>query len=149
MTEAALGVRAPEPAAAEALFNRVLPADHLSVRGALTDLHARLSPHVSADVMGRLELVLAEVMNNIVRHGADAARRARDKRDADHHSCPLAWSPAGTASSCTVATVSVMVAMTSSRCSGSGTMVATTTTDKSGSSYQSVKIAPRPGATSV
>lgn len=75
MTEAALGVRAPEPAAAEALFNRVLPADHLSVRRALTDLHARLSPHVSADVMGRLELVLAEVMNNIVRHGADAARR--------------------------------------------------------------------------
>src|SRR4029077_8905344 len=36
-------------------------------------------------------------------------------------------------SSCTLATVCVMVAMTSSRCSGLGTMVATTTTDTMGS----------------
>lgn len=46
MTEAALGAREPRHAAAEALFNRVLPADQISVRRALTDMHARLSPHV-------------------------------------------------------------------------------------------------------
>ncbi|MBV0892733.1 ATP-binding protein [Paracoccus sp. Z118] len=66
-----------QTAGAQALFHRVLPADRMSVRQTLTDLNARLSPHVSADVMGRVELVLAEVMNNIVLHGAEDAAAFR------------------------------------------------------------------------
>ena len=80
MTETARGAFAPDPLPAQALFNRVLPADQMSVRQTLTDMHARLAPHVSADVLGRLELVLAEVMNNIVLHGTGT--RAGHGRDA-------------------------------------------------------------------
>lgn len=52
------------------LFNRVLPADPLSVRQLLVDLGQRLGPNLPPDAMGRVELVLAEIMNNIVNHGA-------------------------------------------------------------------------------
>ncbi|WP_299357989.1 ATP-binding protein [uncultured Paracoccus sp.] len=60
-------VRQPDPVLP--LFNRILPAEQMAVRDTLTDLNARLAPHVHPDVLGRLELVLAEVMNNIVLHG--------------------------------------------------------------------------------
>lgn len=50
-------------------FHRVLRADPLSVRHALTDLCRKLGPFCPADAVGRLELVLAEVLNNIVEHG--------------------------------------------------------------------------------
>ena len=52
------------------MFHRVLHADPLDVRQALTDLRTRFAPAVSADTMGRLELVLAEVMNNVAEHAA-------------------------------------------------------------------------------
>lgn len=50
------------------MFHRVLQADPHDVRQALKDLRARFAPRISADTMGRLELVLAEVMNNVVEH---------------------------------------------------------------------------------
>ncbi|VDS08239.1 hypothetical protein PARHAE_01422 [Paracoccus haematequi] len=50
------------------MFHRVLQADPNDVRQALKDLRARFAPQLSADTMGRLELVLAEVMNNVVEH---------------------------------------------------------------------------------
>lgn len=54
-------------------FHRVLRADPVSVRGTLMDLCRSFGPDVPADALGRLELVLAEVLNNIVRHGAGGA----------------------------------------------------------------------------
>lgn len=59
----------PRPIArTQPMFHRVLRADPLEVRQALRDLRARFAPAVSADAMGRLELVLAEVMNNVAEH---------------------------------------------------------------------------------
>ncbi|WP_242626512.1 ATP-binding protein [Paracoccus sediminis] len=55
------------------MFHRVLQADSHDVRRTLTDLHSRFSSQISADAMGRLELVLAEVMNNVTEHACDAA----------------------------------------------------------------------------
>ena len=52
------------------MFHRVLQADPHDVRQALTDLRARFAPSVNDDAMGRLELVLAEVMNNVAEHAA-------------------------------------------------------------------------------
>lgn len=50
-------------------FHRVLPADPLSVRRTLTDLSQHLRRACPEDARARLELVLAEVLNNIVEHG--------------------------------------------------------------------------------
>ena len=61
----------PRPIArTQPMFHRVLRADPFEVRQALRDLRARFAPAVSADAMGRLELVLAEVMNNVAEHSA-------------------------------------------------------------------------------
>ena len=54
------------------MFHRVLQAEPHDVRRTLKDLRTRFASQVSADAMGRLELVLAEVMNNVVEH-ADLA----------------------------------------------------------------------------
>lgn len=61
----------PRPVArTQPMFHRVLRADPHNVRQALIDLHARFAAVVDADAMGRLELVLAEVMNNVAEHAA-------------------------------------------------------------------------------
>ena len=52
------------------MFHRVLQADPDTVRQTLQDLRTRFAPQVSADAMGRLELVLAEVMNNVAEHAS-------------------------------------------------------------------------------
>ena len=52
------------------LFHRVLQAGPDDVRQALKDLRARFGPQVNPDAMGRLELVLAEVMNNVAEHAS-------------------------------------------------------------------------------
>lgn len=57
-------------------FHRVLRADPLSVRHTLAELCRRLGPACPADALGRLELVLAEVLNNIVEHGIGISREA-------------------------------------------------------------------------
>jgi len=55
-------------AAPGADLHLVLQADFLSVRHVLRVVRARLGSTLSASAAGNLELVLAEVMNNIVRH---------------------------------------------------------------------------------
>lgn len=52
------------------MFNRVLAARPPAVREALGDIRRRFAPEVAEDALGRLELVLAEVMNNVARHGS-------------------------------------------------------------------------------
>ncbi len=55
----------PEPQ----IFYHSFPADPLSVRTALRAALARFLRQVSPEEAGTLELVLAEVLNNIVEHG--------------------------------------------------------------------------------
>lgn len=50
------------------IFHLVFNADALSVRAALRSAVARFIRQISTDEAGTLELVLAEVMNNIVEH---------------------------------------------------------------------------------
>lgn len=50
------------------IFNLTFNADPLSVRAALRSAIARFMRQISEDEAGTLELVLAEVMNNIVEH---------------------------------------------------------------------------------
>jgi serine/threonine-protein kinase RsbW len=50
------------------MFNISIEADPLSVRAALRSAIARFIRQISEDEAGTLELVLAEVMNNIVEH---------------------------------------------------------------------------------
>lgn len=52
-----------------AVFTRSFRADADAVRDTLITLGARLQPHVTTDLMGRSELVLAELLNNIAQHG--------------------------------------------------------------------------------
>lgn len=63
--------RAP-PMPDYAIFHRVLAADDTSVRAALVAMRQRLDRCIHADALDRAELVLAEVMTNIVRHGDHA-----------------------------------------------------------------------------
>lgn len=55
-----------------AMFHRVMDATLMNVRRALADLRARFEGRVDPDALGRLELVLAEVLNNITLHGTPA-----------------------------------------------------------------------------
>ena len=59
------------------MFHRVFEAELNNVRTVLNDIRKRFSGDVSDDTMGRLELVLAEVMNNVAKHGG-AVASARD-----------------------------------------------------------------------
>lgn len=59
----------------EPLFHRWFQARPLAVRDALLRLRQRFQGQVCDDMLGRAELVLAEVMNNIAEHGgADPSR---------------------------------------------------------------------------
>lgn len=51
------------------MFHRVLRAHPLIVRDTLADIRRRFLADVGEDTLGRLELVLAEVMNNVAEHG--------------------------------------------------------------------------------
>ncbi len=51
------------------MFHRVLRAEPLEVRRALVSIGARFVDVLDPERLGRLELVLAEVLNNIVEHG--------------------------------------------------------------------------------
>lgn len=59
-----------EPPNAPRMFHRVMDATLVNVRRALEDLRARFNGGAEADALDRLELVLAEVLNNITLHGA-------------------------------------------------------------------------------
>ena len=53
------------------VFTRSFAAAALTVREVLIEMNDRLSPHVTADLMGRAELALAELLNNVALHGRD------------------------------------------------------------------------------
>lgn len=61
-----LNQRYPQP-----MFHRVLRARPMIVRDTLADIRRRFAAEIDADALGRLELVLAEVMNNVTEHGPD------------------------------------------------------------------------------
>lgn len=58
------------------IFHRIFRADPMTVRDALWFLRERFDGSARADVISKLELALAEVLNNICEHGshADAER---------------------------------------------------------------------------
>jgi serine/threonine-protein kinase RsbW len=53
------------------MFHRVLYADPMVVRDTLTDMRDRFALDVCDDTLGRLELVMAELMNNVAEHAPD------------------------------------------------------------------------------
>lgn len=58
------------------MFHRIFRADPITVRNALNYLRERFEGTAEAEVISRLELALAEVLNNICEHGArDDAQR--------------------------------------------------------------------------
>lgn len=52
------------------MFHRILTADPDTVRATLVALRVRFRDEVTADALGRLELVLAEVLNNVAKHAS-------------------------------------------------------------------------------
>lgn len=54
------------------MFHRIFAAHPLTVQQALIDLRARFIGAVPADAVDRMELAMAEVLNNIVQHGQRA-----------------------------------------------------------------------------
>ncbi|MFN3527018.1 MAG: ATP-binding protein [Paracoccus sp. (in: a-proteobacteria)] len=63
------------------MFHRILGADPATVRDTLAAVRDRFRQEVSDDTLGRLELVLAEVMNNIAEHAAVTCAEPRCKGD--------------------------------------------------------------------
>lgn len=55
----------------EPMFHRVFRADGGAIRAALIEMKGRFHSYASPDAIGRLELALAEVLNNISEHGGD------------------------------------------------------------------------------
>lgn len=54
------------------MFHRVLNAHPVTVRATLQDVRQRFGREVDEDALGRLELVLAEVLNNVSEHAPKA-----------------------------------------------------------------------------
>ena len=61
------------------IFHRVIEASLPQVRQSLIDIHDRFDRKVPDDALGRMELVLAEVLNNIVHHGTGAGKEPGDE----------------------------------------------------------------------
>ncbi|WP_372839569.1 ATP-binding protein [Phaeovulum sp.] len=60
---------APQQGRCTGVFQSVFPAEQHAVRKVLHAVMARFAPHISEGEAGALELLLAELMNNIVEHG--------------------------------------------------------------------------------
>lgn len=69
------------------MFHRVFRAKPSAVRETLIAIRSRFCSQISEDTLGRLELVLAEVMNNVAKH---AAGQESDGVDADGTGARLA-----------------------------------------------------------
>ncbi|WP_410218103.1 ATP-binding protein [Paracoccus sp. (in: a-proteobacteria)] len=74
-----LGVGSRAAAPSQPLFHRVLKAEPVIVRDTLQDVRQRFRHEISEDTMGRLELVLAEVMNNVAEHAGPEGTWTIDK----------------------------------------------------------------------
>lgn len=62
------------------MFHRVLPADTGAIQATLLDMRDRFGPEIDADALARVELVLAEVMNNVAQHGTGRGKTADPAR---------------------------------------------------------------------
>ena len=60
------------------MFHRIFRADPMTVRDALVFLRQRFDGSADAEVIGRMELALAEVLNNICKHGREDDAGAPD-----------------------------------------------------------------------
>ncbi|WBU57104.1 ATP-binding protein [Paracoccus sediminicola] len=67
-----LGPGATPASRSQAMFSRGFRARPAAVRETLIAMSDRLGPHISTDLMGRSELVLAELLNNVAQHGRAA-----------------------------------------------------------------------------
>ena len=56
-------------ARAEPMFHRILDANPAAVQQALIDVRRRFDGAVADDALSRMELVMAEILNNIAQHG--------------------------------------------------------------------------------
>ena len=76
---------------AQTMFHRVLRAEARIVRDTLSDIRHRFAAEIDADALGRLELVLAEVMNNVAEHGPGTDPDAGETAGAEtgHRAAPL------------------------------------------------------------
>ena len=68
----------PAPGGHRPMFHRIFPADPRTVRNALVILRERFGNSAEIEVIGRLELALAEVLNNICQHGMQEKSLQRD-----------------------------------------------------------------------
>ncbi|MFT4012072.1 MAG: ATP-binding protein [Paracoccus sp. (in: a-proteobacteria)] len=73
------------PPSRQPMFHRIFRADPLTVRDALTFLRQRFAGTAGEEVIARVELALAEVLNNICEHGS----RPSVARPTDHLQSPL------------------------------------------------------------
>ena len=74
MNRAGLLQNRAAPLRGEPMFHRILDADTTAVQLALLDVHRRFEGAVAEDALARMELVLAEVLNNIAQHGTGAGK---------------------------------------------------------------------------
>lgn len=74
MNRAGLPQNRTAPLRGEPMFHRILDADTTAVQQALMDVRRRFERAVSDDALARMELVLAEVLNNIAQHGTGAGK---------------------------------------------------------------------------
>lgn len=71
------------------MFHRVFRADNSAIRSALIELKGRFRPYADDDVIGRLELALAEVLNNICEHGVEIMSIPTQDAYSDHAEMPM------------------------------------------------------------
>lgn len=61
-------------------FCRALRPEPLEIRRTLIEMRSRFATPYGEDLVGKLELVVAEILNNIAEHGGEASARGRPIR---------------------------------------------------------------------
>ena len=93
------------------MYHRVFRAENIAVRAALLELRVRFDNQVDDEIIGRLELALAEVLNNICEHGGIAMSLTSGPREPlgdhaqDHGIAPQAQEQTGTAATLSPLTI--------------------------------------------
>lgn len=86
---------APQPSTArrQPMYHRVFRAENIAVRAALMGLRIRFGNQLEDEVIGRLELALAEVLNNICEHGGIALSLSPEARPPAENRTPAKPAP--------------------------------------------------------
>lgn len=71
------------------MFYRIFRADPLAVRAALIELRTRLDKNANPEMIGKLELALAEILNNICEHGGVNPQTAQQEQSPLIHLCVM------------------------------------------------------------